>query len=363
MSLITAIVDLQYGSTGKGLLAGYLSQKRDYDLVVSANMPNAGHTFVDSEGRAWVNKVLPSGVYSKNLRHICIGPGAVFSPEQLIKELHDLKERGINAWLLIHAQAAILWPAHKHREQENLSGISSTMQGSMEAMYEKMCRTRGASNTCGDNAEYLRSFTCPGGETLWDHVEEASSWMSYMSTAQNILMEGSQGYSLGINAGFYPYCTSRDCTVWRLIADCGMVAKGQLRTIGTARVHPIRVGNTPDGFSGPCYPDQHELEWSDIGQTPEKTTVTQRVRRVFTFSQTQIREAMMANRVDEVFLNFCNYDPRLAIDVRNQIDSLAGEIFADRYNPSLVGPGWAPKLVKYMGFGPQAEDMLDLTEE
>lgn len=38
---VTMIVDLQYGSTGKGAIAGYLSTKNDYDTVISANMPNA----------------------------------------------------------------------------------------------------------------------------------------------------------------------------------------------------------------------------------------------------------------------------------------------------------------------------------
>lgn len=363
MSTLTAIVDLQFGSTGKGLLAGYLSQKHDYDMVISANMPNAGHTFVDSEGRAWVNKVLPSGVYSPNLRYIGVGPGAVFSPEQLVKEIGMLRERGIQAKVVIHENAALLKPEHRDFEAKNLSDISSTMQGSMAATMQKMCRSPDESNVCKQNREFLSAQPVPcDDESLWASVVPHEIWLEIVAQCSNILVEGSQGYSLGINAGFYPYCTSRDCTVWRLLADCAVSPNARLRVIGTARCHPIRVGNTADGYSGGWYSDQQELTWEELGQTPEKTTVTQRVRRVATFSDTQIREAMIANRVDEVFLNFCNYNPREAIDITNRINGMGAAIFGERYNPAMMAPSW-PKLVKYMGFGPQAEDILDISED
>ena len=62
MKKVDIIVDLQFGSTGKGALAGYLAANSDYDVVVSANMPNAGHTFIDSKGQRMIHKVLPSGI-------------------------------------------------------------------------------------------------------------------------------------------------------------------------------------------------------------------------------------------------------------------------------------------------------------
>lgn len=350
--MITAIVDLQFGSTGKGLIAGYLSQKNDYDLVVSANMPNAGHTFVDGNGKAWVNKVLPSGVYSKSLKHICIGPGAVFDPEQLKKEIFELQMRGIEApKLVIHPDAAILLPEHKEAEIRTLNGIASTMQGSMEAMVHKMRRPVDyAPNT----VKHQRDALGP----LFSAVAAHDEWVNIMASAKNILMEGSQGYSLGINAGFYPYCTSRDCTVWRLIADCGAFITDRMVVVGSARLHPIRVGNTTGGFSGPCYGDQKEITWGELGVKAEYTTVTKRVRRVFTFSATQVREAIIANRVDEVFLNFCNYAPREAFKAAMAINDMNIEMNNMRGIPDFIAPMYP--LVKYMGFGPAAEDVLEI---
>lgn len=351
MTNITAIVDLQFGSTGKGLLAGMLSQRNEYDTVVSANMPNAGHTFVDPEGRAWVHKVLPSGVYSKDLQTIAIGPGAVFDPERLKKEMAGVRDQGINARLVISPYATLLLPEHKMAEEQRLSKIGSTMQGSMEAMVHKMARSTNPDR----NPTAVMNLLALGQYA--DSVVSHSTWVKIMRESKNMLVEGSQGYSLGINAGFYPYSTSRDCTVWRLMADCGVSPSQHLKVIGSARCHPIRVGNTSDGTSGGCYPDQKETSWDEIGVSPEFTTVTKRQRRVFTFSKMQVEEAIWANRVDEVFLNFCNYDPGLVPQVVAQINESGYRLqrlcrgFGEWANPN--------PMVRYLGFGPAGEDVLD----
>lgn len=359
--MITAIVDLQFGSTGKGLIAGFLSQKNDYDLVVSANMPNAGHTFVDADGRAWVNKVLPSGVYSEKLRYICIGPGAVFDPRQLASEIRQLRERGVSATVLVHPTAGILLEEHRKQEAKNLSGISSTMQGSMAATVQKMSRNDtgvGSGELANIAQNYIPDILKAGAQ-----IVEPAEWVAVMAEAKNVLVEGSQGYSLGLNAGFYPYCTSRDCTVWRLLADAGVVVPNinnhkPIHVIGTARVHPIRVGNTPNGYSGGCYPDQRELTWEELGQTPEKTTVTGRVRRVFSFSDMQIIEAMRANSVDEVFLNFCNYDPAQSFEIADRINRIGTDIKTREGGGLFAGSSTEERTVRYMGFGPSVKDVL-----
>ena len=80
------------------------------------------------------------------------------------------------------------------------------------------------------------------------------------------------------------------------------------------RTFPIRVGNINDestgrelGFSGGHYPDQKEVSWDELGVEAEITTVTKRVRRVFTFSRLQILDTFSLVRPDVVFLSFCNY--------------------------------------------------------
>ena len=58
------LVDGQFGSTGKGLLASYLAEKAwdegiDFDIVVTSAGPNSGHTFYH-KGEKIVLKMLPS---------------------------------------------------------------------------------------------------------------------------------------------------------------------------------------------------------------------------------------------------------------------------------------------------------------
>jgi len=132
------IVDMQYGSTGKGLIAGYLAMKNEYDVVVNANMPNAGHTFIDAKGQKMVHKVLPNGLVSPKCEYVLIGPNSVFSMDQLMKELDQLDEFGYDQYqVCIHHRAVVLQDRHKDTEQK-YKRIGSTAQGSAAATIHKM---------------------------------------------------------------------------------------------------------------------------------------------------------------------------------------------------------------------------------
>lgn len=298
---IDLIVDLQYGSTGKGLLAGYLAETGRPDGVATCNMPNAGHTYIDSKGNTMIHKVLPNGIVSPRLKYVFIGPGAVFSIDRLELEVQEARKLGYlkEAQIIVHPNAMILQDKHRDMEQQMLSGIASTMQGSMAATMEKMVRDPKEPCLAKD---VLMNHTGIIGVSVVDHSE----WMHLINQCNHILAEGSQGFSLGLNQRFHPFCTSRECTPYRLLSDMGL-PQIEVDTWGTLRTYPIRVGNTPDGFSGPIYWDQTELSWDELGQTAEKTTVTQRERRVFTFSNAQLEEALWHCRPDHLFLNFCNY--------------------------------------------------------
>ena len=81
---VDVLVDLQFGSTGKGLLAGYIGAKNGYEMVVSANAPNAGHSaYAPDTDQLFVHKVLPSAIFGEKLQVIGVGPGAVFSIDRL----------------------------------------------------------------------------------------------------------------------------------------------------------------------------------------------------------------------------------------------------------------------------------------
>jgi adenylosuccinate synthase len=303
-------------------------------------MPNAGHTaYAPDSNEKFVHKVLPSAIFGDQLQVIGVGPGAVFFPDRLVEEWAAVCEYRDDLTLIIHEAAGIATEEHKAREQASLSRIASTMQGSAEALISKIRREDNAIVKHREVALYERL-----NRYSRVRIVDQATWLQTMINKDKILLEGSQGYSLGINAGFYPYCTSRDCTPARVIADCNLPV-GWLRDVyGSCRVHPIRVGNTPDGFSGDWYPDQREIHFSDLHVPDEKTTVTQRVRRIATFSTYQIEEAMIMAMPTAVFLNFANYDEVAAGLAADAIDAVAADIGCG--GVSYVGRGPRPSDIK-----------------
>lgn len=334
MNKVTMIVDLQYGSTGKGLIAGYLAETRHPDVVVTANMPNAGHTYINSNGRKWVHKVLPNSIVSPKLKFVLIGPGAVISIERLLYEVSMSQDILHGVKVLVHPNTVILQKRHKAGEvlSDLTTNIGSTAQGSGSAVIDKINR--------GVDCRPLLARDVLPSCGLDDYLAGLQQYRRIIDDAEYIIAEGAQGYSLGINQRFWPYCTSRECTPAKFLSDMQIPVGLLGDVIGCARTYPIRVG----GNSGPCYPDQEEIEWSDIGVEPEKTTVTNRERRVFTFSNRQIAEAIWETRPDSIFLNFANYV------TQEELDHLVETI---NIECDSVGGG----KVGYIGRGPCFDDV------
>lgn len=317
---VSLVLDLQYGSTGKGLICGYLAEVGDFDTVMTANMPNAGHTYIDSKKNKYVTKVLPAGFVGQSIRQVLIGPGAVFSLDRLLEEMVWLRK---DQTLRIHPNAVVLQDRHREEEQKHLNHIASTAQGAAAAVMDKMWRTRKCT-----------AYQLLAGTEYGKYVASHDEWVFRLEGSNGILAEGSQGYSLGFNTQFYPYTTSRDCGPAAFLSNLGIPVGMLDQVIGTCRTLPIRVG----GDSGDCYADQEELSWDDLNIEPERTTVTNRVRRIFTYSKMQIEEACWWCQPDLVFLNFANYVSKdYVTNVIAHIDELS--------------------TVRWVGFGPTYHDV------
>ena len=347
MERITMVVDLQYGSTGKGLLVGYLAEKEGPDTVITAWAPNAGHTYIDADGRKFVHTHLANGIVSPYIRQLLLGPGSLINPEQLLAEIEACEDiidgKGIR--IMIHPHAAVVSQRHVDEEAGPMTKIGSTKKGVGAAMIQRIRRDPDDMNV----AAYCKA--------LEGYVVTALDYTNAMRTAREVLIEGAQGYGLSMYHGFYPYTTSRDVSTWQILADCGIPAslainsagRSILRVIGTARTYPIRVANrfgadgTQVGYSGPVYEDQVEISFEDIGQQTELTTVTKLPRRIFTFSRSQVWEAIHYNGVQEVFLNFANY-------VQNQQELL-------NIIQSIEDSG---AKVRWMGTGPTISDVHEV---
>lgn len=308
---VDIVLDLQYGSTGKGLLVGFLAKRVAYDTVITTWAPNAGHTFIDRSGRRFVHTQLALGLVSPLCQHVLLGPGSVIDPPKLLAEIQQCRDiiDAKNIRICIHPNAAVVLERHREEESKSPGAIGSTRKGVGAAIIERIRRDvqdPNVASMCSD---------------LWSMVVPKEEYMRIVNDSSSVLVEGAQGYGLSLYHGFYPYVTSRDVSTAQILADSGVPFEKVLRArasdafdiYGTARTYPIRVANRYDEsgqrteFSGPCYEDQEEISFEDIAQPQEFTTVTQLPRRIFTFSVKQIREAIAYNGVNKVFLNFVNY--------------------------------------------------------
>lgn len=335
MQCLDVIIDCQFGSTGKGLIAGYLAKKNRPDTIITAWAPNAGHTFIDNKGRKFVHTMLGNGIVSPNLRRVMIGPGSVIDVHALLAELNACSDLVDKSQIIIHPHAAVVSQRHRDEEAGPMVKIGSTKKGTGAAMIQRIRR-----NPDDMNVAKTEIALTP----LADCVVSVERWLEIMQDeVEYAQVESAQGYSLSMYHGFYPYVTSRDVSTSQTIADCGipyrMVERSLSQVIGTCRTYPIRVANRYDidgqriGWSGPYYDDQRETSFEEIAQVTEYTTVTKLPRRIFTYSKKQIEQAVYVNGITKMFLNFANYaSHELLQEISNHIESLT----------ELQWTGWGP---------------------
>ena len=274
-------------------------------------MPNAGHTYVDNNGGPFVSKIVPLGALF--CEDVIIGPHAVFDLDRFELERNMFLAVNPDCKIWIHPLATVLKPEDSASEARDLNHIASTMQGSCASVMSKMKR----------NPENCRM--AKNESRLTEHIADTHELLnSMLNTGRTGLAETAQGFDLGLNHGMeWPFTTSRDCLVGRVLDNAGVSPKLLGSIVASLRTYPIRVGNTKGGFSGPHYPDQKELSWKKISEwigyaVEEKTTVTKRVRRVFTWSDQQIARYCRFVKPDYAFLNFVNYytDANRGIELR-----------------------------------------------
>ena len=109
----TAIVGINWGDEGKGRMVDLIA--RDYDVVVRyQGGGNAGHTVVNEKGKFALH-LIPSGIFQKGTVNV-IGNGVALDPENLWKEIEELREKGVEVTpenLKISSRASLLLPWHR----------------------------------------------------------------------------------------------------------------------------------------------------------------------------------------------------------------------------------------------------------
>ncbi|MES2178017.1 MAG: adenylosuccinate synthetase [Gemmatimonadota bacterium] len=292
--LVDVIIGGGYGSEGKGHIAAHLSP--EYDVLVRVGGPNAGHTVY--EDPPYTHHQLPSGTRRCEAKLI-IGPGAVLDVKKLRQEIADCKVSAER--LSIDPQAMIITAADKRWEMTHLRGsISSTAQGGGKATARRVLR--GAPQP----VQLARDI-----KVLAPYIRETQQVLDRaFFRGERILLEGTQGTALSLYHGLYPFVTSRDTTVSGCLAEAGIAPSRVRKVVMVCRTYPIRVGG-PSGEMGT------EISWAEVSRRSgipvqqlrraERTSTTNRRRRVAEFDWALLRRAASLNAPTDIALTFTDY--------------------------------------------------------
>ena len=299
-SNVIVIVGMQFGSEGKGKIAGILCEDADYSVRVGGI--NAGHS-VYYKGERYAMQSIPVGFINTDCKLI-IGAGSLISESVLAREIAMLQALGIDVEgrLIIDPVVGIIDPKHAKEESAmSLNSIlGSTCKGVGTASSHRIMRSLPIAQDIPALKPYIK-------DTITILNREARK-------GRKIVIEGTQGIGLSLTSGrqfgipFYPKTTSRDITPMAIMSDCGLSIKNY-KTVGVMRTYPIRVGWKSAGEFG-----TQELDWEIITERcgcpfplEERTTVTKMVRRVAENDLNWMREVCENNAIDEIAWTFADY--------------------------------------------------------
>jgi len=284
--MIDIVVGLQWGDEGKGKITDYLSE--EYDWVVRyQGGSNAGHT-VYVDGKKYVTHSLPTGVIRPNVRSV-ITHGCVVNPEEIIKEIEELEQLGIDFTdrLFISKDATVITRSHLIEDEKNKIKWGSTGKGIGPAYRDKYDRKAFKLGDVVTEHCYakLLPFLTNTRELLYDaEIRD-----------EKILMEGAQAVMLDIDFGTYPYVTSSPCTANYAPQGTGLPLSmfGDSSVIGVVKAYTTRIGTGP-------FP----TEFQDDGLTEilreaggEYGATTGRPRRMGWLDMDQLRYACEVNGI------------------------------------------------------------------
>ncbi|AZS10423.1 PurA-like adenylosuccinate synthetase [Arthrobacter phage Supakev] len=292
LSNVMVVVGGQYGSEAKGHATAQLVKiaTRQGRQVVNVRVagPNAGHTVYDDEGVKFAFRQVPVGAVVEPIVSV-IAAGSEIDFPVLLEEIHAALDEGHILDLKVDQNATLIEYHHKMQEQEGkmVENIGSTAKGIGAARAERIWRKARRLQDVPEAVALLRQLP---GVSVVDTVDYLHRVASERNV--NIVVEGTQGYGLGVHTAAYPQTTSSDCRAIDFLAMAGIspwhAGIDKVQVLIACRVYPIRVA----GNSGPM---KNETTWEALGLPEERTTVTQKVRRVGDWDGELVAEAFRAN--------------------------------------------------------------------
>lgn len=333
MSHVDIVVGGQFGSEAKGHVCAVLARRQSHRSInIRVGGPNAGHTVIQ-DGVAFPFRHLPVAAVI-GTGPLYLAPGSEVDIDVLASEMELCERHGhsVDGRVWVSSQATILEPHHRLAEEASgIQGrIGSTAKGIGAARVSRLERTA-ATASDSPHLERLRGL----GVKVFPYQT------SGLPDGRH-LIEGTQGYGLGLHAGFYPTCTAGDCRNVDFLAQSGLPLNIRQTTWVVFRTFPIRVA----GNSGPL---KDEVTWEfllELSQgyiQPERTTVTKKVRRIGMWDDQLAIEALEANGgphdTVQPVLTFVDYlDP-----------ALAGSVSWDKLRSSQLAWPWVERTEERLG--------------
>ncbi|MCX4365187.1 MAG: adenylosuccinate synthetase [Bacilli bacterium] len=255
---VITVLDGVAGSSGKAKVIGEIATDITINLRASVTncMTNAGHTFVDERGKKLVFRNIP--VASVNPQtDLFIGSGSAIDMPVFKEEYRLIEPYLGDRKIYVHELVPLIEERHKEYERENIK-TGSTYKGCGAVSIEKIMRD--------PNLKFFQTYKnairCTNDEwfdRLYAHLDNPEEY---------VLLEGAQGCGLSLNhSGNYPYVTSRNVSISRLLDDTGISPSRHLENIMTIRPFPIRISNISEK-GALCYTgsfgEGQELTWTQI---------------------------------------------------------------------------------------------------
>ncbi|MFA6074460.1 MAG: adenylosuccinate synthase [Negativicutes bacterium] len=319
---VAVILGTQWGDEGKGKIVDYLAEKSDV-VVRYQGGNNAGHTVI-TNGKEFKLHLLPSGILYEN--KVCVlGNGVVIDPPVLLKELRDIKAKGIKvAELKISDRAHVIMPYHRLLDevQEEALGknkIGTTKRGVGPCYADKhnrvgiriadllepeLLREKIAANLETKNQYFEKIYNETGfeteaiyqeylqyGEELRPYICDTIPYVNQaITTGKKVLLEGAQATLLDVDYGTYPYITSSHPTAGGACVGAGIGPTKIDKVVGVVKAYTTRVGEGP-------FPTELDDE---VGQYIQYTgkeygTTTGRPRRCGWLDMVMIKYAASVN--------------------------------------------------------------------
>lgn len=294
------VVGGQYGSEGKGKVSAFITKQEDIDICVRCGGPNSGHSFVDDDGKTVVLRQLPTGFVNPRTR-LLIPAGALIDPIVLRNEIESL---GTPPGLIgIDRKSFIIEDQDREKEQalSLRERLSSTLCGVGAAQSRRVLRSGDARLAQDASGQYPWM-----GQYLTDVSDEMNT---ALDSEKKVLIEGTQGFGLSIyHSEHYPKTTSRDTTAAGFLSEVGVSPRLVTEVVVVFRTFPIRVAGEQAG------PLRDEITWEQLQSESrypysieERTTVTNKIRRVARFDWELAHRAIRNNRPTKIAITGLDY--------------------------------------------------------